>query len=360
MNRTADRFVTLHRDHKDYISYLNGTFSRLEIAVPVRGFDVDVHRDKITFLVRPRKPLALGDFLIAALRLMRLELFPLTGFPMVAVAIYLHSSQWSISLWLAFFSLMFLHGGVFAFNDYVDHVKGRDQLGGRGTSPRILQTGVWPAQWALRWSGLQFVIASALAAPFLILQPILIGVGIAALALGVFGYTLAQRGWLRIFVGGTSAFVAFGPLLILGSILLLSPGSLVLSPLFLGLSIWYGWVASFFLRLRQFATMMVDAQAGIKTFATWLGFDRAKVLLLADLLTLVLFGSFCAVGASKAFDYRTLVGLVGLVAGTGVLAWKVIRISSPAGSSMERLSNLALWWLFSMNVLTLLLIWARA
>lgn len=360
----ADRYLTLAKVEPEFESYLTGKFSRGEVAIPIHSLDLAVDPNKVTFHIRPRTEVKGIEWLNVLSRLFRFQLLPMSLSQVLVVGLFaahLNPTSFQFFQWqwvLAALSLASLQSSIFAFNDFVDHIKGHDRYSDRSGS-RVIQSGYLAAHQVFSLATAMGLLALVFAVPLVISDPRLLVFGILAFAFGVFGYTLARSGLSRILVGGLSVFLVFGPLLVLGSAMLfkIEPDFFSAEILF-WLSIAFGWAVSIYSRIRQLDSIMVDAQAGLQTFATRLGFDRAKKLLCADEFLFQFFIIF--------FWWRLGVTNINWILPLALFAIglrfvrRIWLARSPLGSITQSLPSHALYIFMTLSIaLSLEFIWLR-
>ncbi len=275
-------FVTLRKDEPGFSSYLDGSFSKSERAIPTNNLNVNTTKEEVTFKLVPVEDIELPRWPTLLFRLFRFEWLSLTMGPAIATVSYLGSHQsnfvWSedwLNVMVAFLGVFLLHCSVFALNDYKDYVTGFDRINQSGGS-QVIRKGWMTAKNVRRFGFVCFALGSLLGALLVFQQPFyLIVVGaftlIAVGAFSFWGGGLKTQGFAEIF-----AFFSFGPMMTYG---MSRVASHFHSPEVIILGIGFGFLAALVLQARQLENLLSDAQKGLRTTAVKLGFDRSKKLI---------------------------------------------------------------------------------
>lgn len=286
-------YRTLSRQDQDFSAYILGTFSEVERALPVPSLGQIESSQQMTFCVLPTSELRSPSALIVLSKAWRPQLLSLTLGPMIVTAAYLWSQGFSMTwgaLGLALLSVWFLHGAVFMFNDFSDHVRGVDRRG-KNSGSQVIQRGWVPAYQLRRWAMVSAAVGALIGVPLIISQPrFLLLAGLGA-AVGVLGYSFKGRGLKYVGLGEITVFFCLGPLLTYG-VARVAGEVQAFEVLYLGTL--FGFMAAWVLLTRQFVHLMNDGQLNVKTFLVRLGFDRARGVLIAilALVTLLYAGGF--------------------------------------------------------------------
>ena len=294
MNSTPNvnpRFKTISSVHPDFMSYLDGSFSAEMRALPVRSMNADArsemapgsNRDVVTFeLISIRDIRNPSPFQLFWILLRPSTLILSLGPMMVIFAGILFkiglSDQSGLSLvpwWMsigALIGVLSLQVSVNLFNDYFDHIRGKDRLSARGGS-RAIKNG-WVAARTLKHAawGL-FGFSVLLGAPVVMTHfSAFILVAILAL-LAALEFASQKLGLKYRGFGEILAFAMTGPLLTVG-----------FSWALIGTATWaqaamgvvFGSISLMYYHAANFENIMPDDQAGISTWATRTGFDASK------------------------------------------------------------------------------------
>ncbi len=198
-------------------------------------------------------------------------------------------------------AVMCVHAGVNVLNDVCDDANGTDRDNGARIFPytggsRFIQNNVLSSQQMRRWALVLFAIATLFGfALYALKGPVVIGLGLGGLALGVLysvpPFALVSRGF-----GETAVAAGFGVLPVVGSAWLQSGiagwPEVVLS---LPVSI---WVANILL-LNEVPDAIADAGAGKRTLVVRLGAPRSGTL----------YASLSVIAAIAAFSFAVYAGL---------------------------------------------------
>jgi 1,4-dihydroxy-2-naphthoate octaprenyltransferase len=184
---------------------------------------------------------------------------------------------------LALVGAVLLHAFVNWFNDYGDYVMGIDRVG-VGTTiyrPHLLVEGVLGTRQilVLSFSSAAISIAIGLYIAFNG-RPLVIPIGVAGFLLGLL-YSLPRVGFKYNALGELAVFLAFGPLMFLGSFYA-ATGLLDLRALIASAPL--GMLITAVLLANNIRDIETDSRSGIKTLATTLGLKRSTIVYLTLLL----------------------------------------------------------------------------
>jgi hypothetical protein len=287
-----ENFVTVDKNSKEYYNYLKGTFSKDFLAIPVQTHASQEAGARVTFEIKAKTKLNFFEHVFVIIRLMRLELLPLTFGPLLTTWALLPNPESTLLLRLMV-SLIFIHSGVFLLSDYRDFISGVDQMRESNGTKLLLTGKVRPIEaflfgLLLVSLGLYFVMPWILQKPILSLWALVTG------ALALFGHAASRL--------GLSVFLCFGPLLVTGVALSFNmPLNLLLEAPVPALSLLHGLGALFYLHVRQFNSVMDDHMAKVRTYATRVGFDRARYLLFFEVVIVTAIFIFFSVNLFISF-----------------------------------------------------------
>ncbi|EQB65683.1 MAG: hypothetical protein AMDU3_IPLC00002G0320 [Thermoplasmatales archaeon I-plasma] len=177
-------------------------------------------------------------------------------------------------LLLSAISLILVHGAFNAYSDYFDFTLKTDKPEGMGSAgARVLIDRLIPTSKFLFFTTLVFVVGLALGIYLIILRPVIIPYVIIGLLAGVI-YGLPKFGWKRIALGDLAVFLAFGPGIFLGS-LVLQGGHVGIPQLLISFSL--GMIIVAILHGNNWRDMKDDKEAGVKTVALYLG-DKGSLI----------------------------------------------------------------------------------
>lgn len=270
---------TLSSRDAEFLKYLDGSFSHTHLALPLQSLNVGSGAEEVTFEIVPVESVHRPGFVRVVSVLIRPQSLILSVGPMLAVLVSLIASgsklgreQWAIAL-SSFVGVVLFQIAMNLFNDYGDHIKGRDRMREKGGS-RAIQNG-WVRATAVRkmaWTLIALAAACGMPAVVLHAAPVMIFAGLAflfALEIAFQKLRLKVRGWTEVL-----AFALTGPLLTMGYSWTLA-GSTDLSDAVLGGI--FGAITLMYLHAVNFENIMTDSQAGVRTWATRAGFDSSKI-----------------------------------------------------------------------------------
>jgi 1,4-dihydroxy-2-naphthoate polyprenyltransferase len=273
------RYVTVDRKSADCKKYLSGHFSDTAVALPVPVLDGAQLSSTITFQVLNNDEVVKPNLATILFRLFRLDLISFTVLPTLIVWLLSNEQVNHMQQWVLLISVFFLHGATFAFNDYFDHMQGRDHVSEQ-TGSRLIQNGVLRAHQVLKAAWCLWALAFIGGIYLAYYNPgILIFAALGA-ALGAMGSMYQFFGLKSIGFSDIALILALGPLLTLGAQYALTES---VSFPFLVMGVIYGLLALVYSQSKNLATTMLDHQAGIRTISVRLGFDKAKVFLMFEL-----------------------------------------------------------------------------
>lgn len=338
------RWITVSRRDPEFTAYLDGSFSRTHRALPVRSLNVDTNSEEVTFEIVPISEIQRPPLIKVALQAVRASSLLLSAGPMLATFFYALSRGYEYSpliTFSSFFGVLAFHMSVNLFNDYGDHMKGRDRVRPRGGS-RVIQNG-WVAAITLRRAAWTLMtIAALFGVPAIFLSTSTIHpVAVIAVLAGLVGlefafqkFRLKYRGFAELL-----AFALTGPLLCLGFGWAMT-GQLV--PDFALLGCIYGAISLMYFHSVNFENIMTDSQAGVSTWATRAGFDSSKSFFYFTAALTVTFALTFAVFFGR--DMAWVIALLAIGAMTYPLIEKVRSVASPLSSALSRLRLNVIWF----------------
>jgi 1,4-dihydroxy-2-naphthoate octaprenyltransferase len=340
----ASKWITLSRRNSEFNSYLDGSFSCEERALPVRSLNVDSVSEEVTFEIVPVHSISLPGLSEIVWSLLRPPTLVLSLGPMLATWLFCLARGENVNGVFAVLSLLGVlcfHSSMNLFNDYFDHMKGRDRLRAR-ISRRAIQKGWVRAQQVkyAAWGLSGVAILCGLPAIAMHFAPLAFIAFLAALAGVEFAFQrlgLKERGFAEIL-----AFILTGPLLTVGFAWAVA-GSAVFADAVLGVV--FGSISLLYFHLVNFESIMADDQAGVRTWATRAGFDASKTFFV--LMATVVVGSTATFMMLFFHDWRLLP-----VFGTQIffllpLSRRVMSLASPLSSRLRGIciEGLKLSWL---------------
>jgi 1,4-dihydroxy-2-naphthoate octaprenyltransferase len=332
MNDVAGDLITVSRRDPQFQSYLLGTFSRTERALPVQSLNVNTDSEKVTFHIVATGKIHKPSVGIRWAQILKLHNLYLAALPIFAILLKDGASGTLIHRWTTLASVLaclLLMMAVNLRNDFIDYSSGLDRVHPHSGS-RAIQKGWVTAAQVKRFSDALLILGilcglPALGQNYRILY--LIGALILLAAVGLASYRtgLKYRHWSEL-----TAFLLLGPLLTEG-IQMSATGGFDFQSLAIGVIT--GWYAVFYLHLKNFSQLMVNHQASFKNTMTWLGFEKGKNLLLIWWsLFLVLLISYHFYFSDRV--WRSLMIAMSLVA-FFLFLHRLRHLTSPVGSAMR-------------------------
>jgi 1,4-dihydroxy-2-naphthoate octaprenyltransferase len=336
-DRPTARWKTVSRKDPEFFSYLEGSFSTTYRALPVRSLNVDSMSEQVTFEIKPISEIRWPGLFRAVWQLMRPYSVILSAAPMLAIYFFclvrdigLKHFQNLIAL-SSFAGVIFFHIALNLFNDYGDHIRGRDRLRPRGGS-RVIQKGWLTAKDVRIWAWVWACAALLCGLPAIFFAGgnfnfDLIVVSICALVGFEFAFQklgLKYRGWAEI-----TGFALTGPLLAAAFAWAIS-GRLYWGELLLGS--FFGSIALMYFHSANLENIMADSQAGVRTWATRAGFDASKRFFVFTAMLSMSCLIVYAIFFESSHLFAVLVFLYG--AGMLLLSERVVGLASPLSSRL--------------------------
>ncbi len=330
--------ITLSKKDSRFFSYIDGTFSHEQRALPVTSLNVNTESEQVTFCLVPTAEIAQSLFGFQWLQILKVRNFLMIAFPVFLV----FAKNWKHGIlaqinWdpltgiLASLGALCLMTAVNLRNDYLDHISGLDRIHPQSGS-RAIQKG-WVTAFQVKiWSFvyLGFGVLLGLRA-VLLYSEVLIVVAIFAF-LGVLGMTSYKTGLKYRRWSEWAVFLLLGPLLTLG-IQSSMGGGFDLEAI--GIGFLTGALSVFYLHLKNFEQLMVNDQADFQNTISWLGFENGKKWLVGwwifTIATLNVYHLFYSTTFWQAsFLIVTLATILPFVS-------RLSQITSPLSSRMKNL-----------------------
>ncbi|MBX3021013.1 MAG: UbiA family prenyltransferase [Bdellovibrionales bacterium] len=348
----SSEFITLTREDPEFESYLLGTFSDKERAIPVETYHAQTYRERVTFRIVPIDKLSAPPWWTIYFWSCRPELLALTLGPSFAAWLNHPSSlsaweRWPS--WLALVGIFFLHTAAFLYNDVQDHVHGADRLNRRRGS-QVIQKGWSSAAAMKKWALVNLGLAVLFGLPAFMSAP----VALAGVCLTAFlALTVVMKNWgSRWGLCDLALLLLFGPLLTMG-IALASFGETNLQDVALGVA--FGAMTVWVFQVRQFEDLFRSKPENFRTFLGRLNFDKARLACVVE--GFILLGLHPSVGVMVRVPLLFLMILPLVSIPSILLMNRLFKAASPLSSSLvgssrwALLSHLAwtLWWLAALG-----------
>ena len=269
---------TLSQSDPEFKKYLLGSFSKIERALPLQSLNVSTDSETVTFKIVPISQIQVPPFFKKWTQILKIKSFILFAFPILLLLFKDYLDQANFDLQLGLFSAFgaaFLFAAINLRNDYRDHLSGLDRVHPESGS-RAIQNGWLTALQIKKLSVLFAGLGVLLALPSLFNFPqlfflvavvtIIAGIGMSNYRMG-----LKYRWWTEV-----AAFLLLGPLLTIGYQLSIG---VALDQEVVGIGLISGWLAVYFVHLKNFEAIMVNDQAGFSNSIHVLGFEKSKILI---------------------------------------------------------------------------------
>ncbi|RYZ75823.1 MAG: prenyltransferase [Proteobacteria bacterium] len=336
------RLKTLHSRDQEFTSYLDGSFSEEEVAIPLRSLNVGTQTEEVTFAIVKNEDVETPSKLMITRALVRPATLIFSAGPMLAVLAHAVATNQYFNRVLAtacVLGILCFQIAVNLFNDYGDHMKGQDRVRPQGGS-RAIQNG-WVRARKVRQMALGLTGFAALCGvPAIVTSPALLLAVVAFVIAMEFAFQrlrLKRRGFAEVL-----AFGLTGPLLTVGFSLAVLGYAGVAE---VALGCLFGAIALLYFHSANFENIMVDSQAGARTWATRTGFEASKTFYVAvSVLCVVLTAvEIFAVERNIKLLPVLLVQLLILIP----VCSRVLKLASPLSSELVglRMEAVRLSWL---------------
>lgn len=319
------RYVTIERESPDHDRYLSGQFSSSELAIPVTLLEGTPSKENTTFQIYGPGQIKRPSLALVFLQLLRFDLIGLTLLP--AFVVYMFTGGTYLSVGVLTCSLACVHAATFAFNDYYDHMHGRDRLS-EVSGSRVIQEGFLRAHEVFKVALMFSFLAGAGAVYFALQNPKILIFAALGLALFAIGTLYSRLGLKSSGMGDLAVLIGLGPLFTTAVEYSLI-GQMTSFIFYIGLV--YGLLSLLYVQSKSLVTSMVDHQAGVRTLAVRVGFDRMKKFMLVELVIMI----GIAIKLEPVLSFSFGLFLVGLL----WLARLVRRLPSPVSSRTQSLAR---------------------
>lgn len=270
--------ITLSKKDPRFLSYIDGTFSKIQRALPLESLNVNTDSEQVTFRLIPVIEIEKSFWGFHWLQILKVRNFVFICFPVFLILIKNAVNDEIADPFTAVLSALgalCLMTALNLRNDYIDHLSGLDRVHPQSGS-RAIQNGWVTARAVLKWSYFYMALGFFLGLRALILyKEVLILLAIFA-GLGILGMTSYKMGFKYRRWSEWTAFWLLGPFLTVG--IQISTGTgFNFESLFLGLI--SGWIAVFYIHLKNFEQLLVNDQAQFQNTMAWLGFEKGKQFL---------------------------------------------------------------------------------
>lgn len=338
-----ERYKTISRNDPEFTRLLDGSFSSAYRALPQRSLNVGTGSEIVTFEIVPISEIQRPALPLVLWQAARPQTLAFSAGPMLASFFYSWARGFNVDFLIAlssFIGILCFHFAVNLFNDYGDHLKGRDRIRPRGGS-RVLQRGwisasslkfvAWGLMAAAAVLGLPAILFSSSGLPPMLM--ILVLAGLVGLEFAFQKLRLKSRGLTEVL-----GFALTGPFLV-GGFTWAITGRIGFEDGAIGCV--FGALSLMYFHSVNFENIMTDSQAGVRTWATRAGFDASKrfffftaALALACMIAFVL---------GFAQDLRLLPPIVALGAVLFPMVKRVHLLASPLSSQLVDLRQGIVW-----------------
>lgn len=325
-------FITLDRNSSDFETYLRGTFSKNQRALPVKSLNINSAQETVTFQVVPVSEIQRPFFIWVWLKALHIRSYVMVLFPMFLVATQNVDDHTVLDPWTflaATLGVLFLFSAFNLRNDFLDHMKGFDRIDSM-TSSHPIQKG-WVTAESVRKLANWFLLAAVLCAfPVIIAFPLALLFVLITSMVSYFTLYRRKSSFKELAGSELGILLLVGPLLMSGYEIAMA-GTVSTGTLWLGM-LW-GWMSLLTLHLQNLELILAHSQAGISTLMTRFGFDRGKKIIFAwwFIATAGFIGyHFFYEGFFWTWFYSSL-----LVVLSVNFSYKLLYLGSPMGSEMQ-------------------------
>lgn len=319
------RYITIERESPEHDRYLSGQFSSSELAIPVTLLEGTPSKENTTFQIYGPGQIKRPSLALVFLRLLRFDLVGLTLLPALVVYMFAGGSYLSVGVLMC--SLACVHAATFAFNDYFDHMQGRDRLS-EVSGSRVIQEGYLRAHEVFKIAFAFSLLAGVGALYFALQNPKILFFAALGFALFAMGTLYSRLGFKGSGFADLAVLIGLGPLFT-SAVEYSLTGHTTSFIFYIGLV--YGLLSLLYVQSKSLVTSMVDHQAGVRTLAVRVGFDRMKKFMLVELVIMI----GIAIKLEPVLSFSFGLFLVALL----WLARQVRKLPSPVSSRTRSLAG---------------------
>ena len=273
------RLITLKKTDADFQSYLMGTFSDLDVALPIKSLNLGTQNETVTFEIIPTNEVQRPNYFIYWLHLIKYKSYLYFFLPLFFVLtknFVDDSIKAPLSLLFAVVGGLLIYAGFNIRQDVNDHVSGFDRIF-PSHSAKPIHKGWISAAEASFLSWFLVGIGIGICIPSFIFQKELIRV---ALVLGIIfiAARFAHRNSFKTKeLGEIALFLLAGPGISSAFQVALGGG---VDTEILGFGLLWGWAVLFIVHLNNFVYLMDSEKFGLENAMIKYGFDRSKKFLI--------------------------------------------------------------------------------
>lgn len=328
--------ITVSRKSEKFLSFLDGSFSDEQRAIPLQTLNANTQNETVTFRLIDRSAMACPSTMDCWIKALKLKNFLLVIFPIYIMSVknWVDHRIKDPTVWmLSLLSLIFLYAGVNLRNEYSDHMLGFDRIF-PDTGSRVLQKGYLAAHEVKKMSWIFIFLALVVSLPILLVFPELIITMI--LTVFVFNWAvLVDRSNFKYHKGGEIAvFLLMGPLLCCGFDVSVTGGASAES---VAIGLVWGWISVFLVHLNNLESIMDYSRAKFLNTVSYLGFDKAKKMLAVWWIIFVILFSmyhYFYLGFFWWWFFTMTVSFLSIR-----FVSKTLALRSPLGSDLKRLKK---------------------
>lgn len=353
---SESRFVTVSRSSPEFKTYISGTFSKLERALPIKSLNVGSLNEEVTFQIKKISEIERPHLFWLQPLLTKVSHFWFLAFPLLFISIQIAIDETSNpaaeNLIVLFAALGFAYFGLQLRSEASDHEHGWDRAHPWAGS-RSLQNG-WATASQLKKIA-AFCLSLSFFAGVFLLSKVSLGLQIYSVVSALFlGITLLVSENFKLKgLGEILGFLFLGPILVIGLTWFFWGDPL--KDIFLGviLGLWV-WLAFF---VRNLQVQFFSSRIKLRNTVTLLGFENSKKLfpyfLFSGIVTSFMWDYFHAneILQPLSFSYLIIVGAFGVH-----VSQKILLSQGPFFSSGRKEFSL-LNQFFTLHYSVWLLIW---
>ncbi|MCH2533886.1 MAG: prenyltransferase [Bdellovibrionales bacterium] len=337
--KTQNQFVTLSKNNKDFTAYLTGSFSDQKRAIPIHSFSVNTPVEKVTFELKKLSEINRPSFVFLLLCLSRPRYWVFTLGPLMITLGLNYALGLPLNFYhviLSFISLILLNLSAFSLNDYFDHLAGVDRIS-QTSGSQVIQKAWLAASQVKNIAYICLFLTLLFSLPLFVAEPLVSIVMALFAAFALFAFSYKDLGLKYKGIGEFIVFLALGPLIVIGLSSVISSEVRIEH---IGVGSCLGWIAMIHMQIKNWMHIMPNSKAGIKTFISRLGFDKAKLYLCFQLIILCVL-SFGIYYLPISIEAASL--FCGSVVGSSLfMIYKILKIYSPVSSQLKKVYKYAM------------------
>lgn len=272
------QLITLKKTDKNFQSYLMGTFSEQDVAIPTQSLNLGTQNETVTFEIIPAEQIQRPNYFIYWLHLIKFKTYLYFFFPLFFVLAKNFADDRlkdPVSLLFTVFGGLLIFAGFNIRQDVNDHVSGFDRIFPSDAAKPIHQGWISAAEASFT-SWFLIGVGTAICIPSFILQKELIRVAVVLGFIFVVARFFSRNSFKTKEIGEIALFLLAGPGISSAFQVALGGG---VDTEILGFGLLWGWGVLFLVHLNNFIYLMDSEKFGLENAMIKYGFDRSKKFL---------------------------------------------------------------------------------